>query len=346
MLLKEQFYLDSMNIERNRIYCGDCFKLIKELPDNSIDCIVTSPPYWALRDYGFKNQIGLEEHPEKYIEKIVAFMKEAKRVIKPTGTIFLNLGDSFYTRSGGFNNRLSKLSRLLNKNSRLSKAYTETRGKFKTNWLQSKQKLLIPYRVAIKCQDELGLILRNDIHWVKQLFNVKSEESFGSSVPNPVKDRFNTNSESIFFFVKSRKYFFDLDAIRAPYKESSINRGRYLRRATKNSPYAPQVISNRNKISFNELGKNPGDCLHFSYEPRREKHFAMFPLRMPIFFIKCGCPKGGLVLDPFIGSGTTATACVLLEREFIGFDANKKYCKVAEKFVKTIKFQRQEGFHA
>lgn len=335
-----------MQFEKNKIYYGDCFDLIKKLPENSVDCIITSPPYWALRDYGFKNQIGLEEHPERYIEKIVAFMKEAKRVIKPTGTIFLNLGDSFYTRSGGFNNRISKMPISLDKNSLLYRAYTETRGKFKTNWLQAKQKLLIPYRIAIKCQDEHGLILRNDIHWVKQLFNVKSQESFGSSVPNPVKDRFNTNSESIFFFVKSKKYFFDLDAVRAPYKESSINRGRYLRRATKGSPYAAQVISNRNKISFNELGKNPGDCLHFPYEPRRERHVAMFPLKLPLFFIKCGCPKGGLVLDPFMGSGTTAAACALLGRDFIGFDANKKYCKVAEKFVKSIACQKQDGLHA
>lgn len=331
-----------MKFEKNKIYWGDCFDLIKKVPDNSIDCIITSPPYWALRDYGFKEQIGLEEHPEEYVNKIVAFMKEAKRVIKPTGTIFLNLGDSFYTRSGGFNNRLSKLPKLLSKNSRLSRAYTETRGKFKTNWLQAKQKLLIPYRIATKCQDELGLILRNDIHWVKQLFNVKSKESFGSSVPNPVKDRLNTNSESIFFFVKDKRYFFDLDSIRAPYKESSIKRGGYPRKSIKGNLHSLCGGVVNRCISFNKNGKNPGDCLHFPYEPRRDDHHAMFPLRLPTFFIECGCPKNGLVLDPFIGSGTTALACLITKRNFIGFEANIRYCDLARGVVRSY-LKENEG---
>src|SRR3989338_2175969 len=318
-----------MKIELDKVYCGDTLQLMKKIPDNSVDCIITSPPYWAIRDYGVDGQIGLEEHPQNYINKIVAFMGEAKRVIKPTGTIFLNLGDSFYSKSssGQGNNFIDVFNGKI-KTERLSKAYKETRGKFRTNWLQHKQKMLIPYRIAIKCQDELGLILRNDIHWVKQFANVKTKASYGSSMPSSTQDRFNTNSEAIFFFVKSAKYYFDLKAIKIPIKESSIARGRYERNYSKESPYYKQFEKNR-ITKFEKMGKNPGDCLHFPFEPSRKGHYATFPSTIPNLFIKCGCPKGGIVLDPFLGSGTTAIEAVRLNRKFIGFDLNKQYCRMA-----------------
>jgi len=146
-----------MNLRLNKIHCIDVLKGLKKLPDDSIDCIVTSPPYWALRDYKEKGQIGLEDHPQDYINKIIEVMKECKRVIKPTGSIWLNLGDSFYSGTGN-----EKANEFL-PNHKLPK---NIRGKFKSNWLQHKQKLLIPFRIAIKCQDELGLILRNNITWI------------------------------------------------------------------------------------------------------------------------------------------------------------------------------------
>lgn len=325
-----------MKLETGKVYCGDYLKLMKELPDESIDCIITSPPYWAIRDYGVKGQIGLEEHPQQYIDKIVELMREAKRVLKPTGTVFLNLGDSFYTRSGGYANRFSGKCEELKENKNLFRAYTQIRGKFKTSWLQQKQKLLIPYRIAIKCQDELGLILRNDIHWIKQFSNVKTGESYGSSIPNPVRDRLNMNSESIYFFVKSKKYLFDLDQIRIKYKTSSIRRYNSPLSQSKASPYSKQWgIRNPRRI-FNPLGKNPGDCLHFPFEPSKEKHFAMFPSSIPEFFIRCGSPKNGIVLDPFVGSGTTALAAIKLKRKFIGFDLNPNYCRLAERRIKQF----------
>ena len=203
-----------MSLKLNTIQCIDVLQGLKKLPDDSIDCIVTSPPYWALRDYGNKNQIGLEENPNEYINKIVELMKECKRVIKPTGTIWLNLGDSFYTNYRGGNGNFMKKHKPLE----------GIRGKFKTNWLQHKQRMLIPFRIAIKCQDELGLILRNDITWIKQWCNIKTKESAGTSMPSAVQDRLNTNSESLFFFVKQKKYFFNLDNLRVPYKISTFKR--------------------------------------------------------------------------------------------------------------------------
>ena len=282
-------------MQTNKIYCIDVLDGLKKLRDESIDCIITSPPYWALRDYGNLRQIGLEDHPQEYVNKIVEVIKECKRVLKKSGTIWFNLGDSYYSKCG--NEKSSEYIR----NHKLPK---NVRGKFRSNWLQHKQRLLLPFRIAIKCQDELGLILRNDITWVKQWSNVKDKSSGGSSLPSAVRDRLNTNFESLFFFVKSERYYFDLDSVRIPYLS---------------------------KFGSNPKGKNPGDCLIFPLEPRKEHHFAMFPSSMPEFCIKAGCPKDGIVLDPFIGSGTTAIVCKRLERKFIGFEINKDYIEIAER---------------
>jgi DNA modification methylase len=302
-------------------------------------------------------------------------MKECKRVINPTGTIWLNLGDSFYGKAGN-----EKDNNFL-KNHRLPR---NIRGKFKSNWLQHKQKLLIPFRIAIKCQDEAGLILRNDITWVKQWCNFKDKSSAGCSLPCSVKDRLATNSESLFLFVKNPKYYFNLDSVRIPYKTSTFKRKGYE--------------------NCNPKGKNPGDCIMFPLEPSKERHFAMFPSTLPEFCIKAGCPefvckkcgmpkliitsggnqnafnirvkdtkkgriknidrkatykevenyeetnyiskkqkkliigclcksgfKPGIVLDPFIGSGTTALVAKKLGRNFIGFDINAKYTQIAKR---------------
>lgn len=277
-------------METNKIYQGDCIEILKTFPNNCIDCVVTSPPYWGCRDYQVEGQIGLEEHPQEYINKIVAVMKELKRVIKPTGTIWLNLGDSFYTKSGSGqgSNYLKYHEEMDAGRGELHKAHTETRGKFKSNWLQSKQRLLIPYRIAIACQDELGLILRNDITWIKQIINWKTKESFGSSMPTSVQDRLNTNSESIFLFVKNPYYYFNLDAIRVKHKETSIKRNEYGRNNC--GDYNGYRKMNPGEF-LNPKGKNPGDCIMFPLEPSSENHYAMFPKTLPEFCIKAGCPE-------------------------------------------------------
>jgi site-specific DNA-methyltransferase (cytosine-N4-specific) len=290
-------------------------KVLKDFPNDSIDCIVSSPPYWGTRDYGVKGQIGLEEHPQEYIDKILEAMQECKRVLKLTGSIFINLGDSFYTKSGTGqgSNFLEWIEKLDTGKGRLINAHKETRGKFHSNWLQSKQKLLIPYRIAVSCQDKLGLILRNDIHWVKQLVDWGTKLSHGGSLPGSVQDRLVTNCEPIFFFTKTRKYYFNLDAIRVPYNPISFKRLKYRHRFTTRS---------------NPKGKNPGDCIRFPYQYRHPPHPAVFPKGLPEFCILCGCPNNGIVLDPFAGSGTTLEVAKELGRKFIGIDINVKYVRM------------------
>ena len=374
-------------METNKIYQGNCLDVLKTFPDNSIDCIVTSPPYWACRDYGeqneviwdenkdckhefeikerkihsgttkgtvqasvdkeggyatdwkhedkicnkcgaWKGQLGLEEHPQQYINHIIQIMKECKRVLKKSGTIWLNLGDSFYTKSGsGTGINFKKMHEEMDVRGEVTRVQNQTRGKFKSNWLQSKQKLLIPYRIAIACQDELGLILRNDMTWVKQILNWKTKDSQGTSMPTSVQDRLNTNSEPIFLFVKNQDYFFDLDAIRVKHKEVSIKRNEYGR----------CDVGSKEGVSFGRAinpgeflhpkGKNPGDCIIFPIEPSSENHYAMFPKTIPEFCIKAGCPKDGIVLDPFSGGGTTCYVAKHLLRKYIGIELNTNYIK-------------------
>jgi DNA modification methylase len=376
----------------NKIYQGNCLEILKTFPNDSIDCIISSPPYWGVRDYGdnndiiwdedpkcehnfiletkknpmdrngsgdfdkegiaksgydmrkreegycskcgaWKGQLGLEDHPQKYIDHIVEIMKECKRVIKNEGTIFLNLGDSFYTKSGSGqgSNYLERHKQLDGGNGVLTKAHTQTRGKYKSNWLQTKQKLLIPHRIAIKCQDELGLIVRNDIHWIKQFVDWGNKQSYGTSYPSSVQDRLSTNAEFIFFFVKSPKYYFNLDAIRVPHKEISLNRIKYGHKSTEGSPYTEQCDGQDMKRFCNPKGKNPGDCIRFPFDYSTESHFAVFPKNLVEFCILCGCPENGIVLDPFAGSGTTLFVAKHMKRNYIGIELNPDYIRLIEK---------------
>jgi len=237
---------------------------------------------WACRDYQVDGQYGLEDNPQEYIDNIVRVMKECKRVLKPTGTIWLNIGDCFYTKSGSGegSNYKKRHEQLSHGSDRLTKAQNQTRGKYKSNWLQTKQKLLIPQRIAIRCQDELGLILRNDITWLKQYTNWKTKKGEGCSMPSSVADRFGTNSEKLFLFVKKPKhYFFDLDAVRVPHKESSIKRIIYAqkvvqrlgkdfvspndKRKGQENKMIEQITEYKRSKSLNPKGKNPGDMLMF-----------------------------------------------------------------------------------
>lgn len=347
-------------MELNKVYQGDCIEVLKTFPDEFVDCIVTSPPYWAVRDYGKDKQIGLEEHPQEFINKIVDVMRGCKRVLKPSGTIWLNLGDSFYTKSGSGqgSNYLKRHNQLSEGRDTLKKAHTETRGKFKSNWLQSKQRLLIPYRIAIAMQDELGLILRNDITWVKQYINWKTKISAGVTMPTSVQDRLNTNTESIFFFAKNPKYYFNLDAIRVPHTSSEkrpqgivrerefgydtkYEGVRIFKKGTKGYEKLMENEIRHGKRSendnedivmyYNPKGKNPGDCIMFPLEPSSENHFAMFPKTLPDFCIKAGCPEGGVVLDPLAGGGNTLYVAKRLDRKYVGIELNEKYVALINK---------------
>lgn len=366
---------------------------LKSLPSDSVDCVVTSPPYWGLRDYKADGQIGLEEHPQQYVDKIVEIGKEVMRVLKPTGSYWLNIGDSYYSKSGSGkgSNFMDTFKKLDGGDGVLANMHTQVRGKFKDGgWLQPKQRLLIPHRVAIGMQDS-GWILRNDIIWHKP-----------SCMPSSVQDRLSNTFEYFFHFVKQPKYFYDLDSIRVPYKNNSIERAKSpvnsynwhnLSKVGIKDCETKTEKAEQNMATLNPLGKNPGDVWDVTNNGFKLGHFAVFPKELVRPCIKATCPKeicnkcgkprqriseysgnihctggsdrgklatnsgeiikdlgstkqmktrekvfvgwsdcgcnagfhSGIVLDIFLGSGTTMEVCQEEKRKAIGIELNEKY---------------------
>jgi len=287
----------------NQIICGDVLEILKQMPDNFVDCIITSPPYWGLRDYGANGQIGLEKTLEEYLSRLLKITNELKRVLKPSGVMFWNHGDCYNGKCLALQN----------------------------------------FRLIIRMIDEQGWILRNIIIWYKP-----------NHMPEPVKDRFTRSYEPVFMLVKSQKYWFDLDSVRIPYKMSSIER-LFRNNSQENirDNYAGYTKENFQKLQekiktmvFKENiipMKNPEDfwvipaaSAEKLAREEREGHFAIFPERLVEPMIRCGCPKDGIVLDPFCGTGTTCVVAKKLGRNFIGIELNPAFVEVARKRVRKI----------
>jgi len=300
-------------MELNTVNCGDALSVVSTFPDKSVNCIITSPPYYKLRDYGFKKQWGLEEHYKDYLDKMIALAKELKRVLKDDGTIWINMGDS-YNGSGG--NGWQGLG---------SKNWKQETKPHKDKTYPVKCLMLIPHRFAIRCIDEVGLILRNDIIWAKR-----------NGMPESARDRFNKKHEYVFFFAKNKKYYFNLDAIRDVNKYDG--RKDIFFKGSKKYKDSGQTFCAKGHRRWNPNGKNPGDVSDFWNIPTRSssvKHYATFNSNLIDKPIIAGCPEGGVILDPFCGSGTTLVRAKQLKRNYIGIDGKKGYCRIAEKRLRT-----------
>lgn len=259
---------------KNKIINEDCLAGLKKIPDNSIDCCVTSPPYYGLRDYGTKDQIGLEESPEEYVKKLVKVFEEVRRVLKAEGTLWLNIGDTYCHSTRNKNSfRRDKKGYSVSKSKRGVKRWgggNANGGK----GVKTKDLIGIPWMVAFALRSA-GWYLRQDIIWNKP-----------NAMPESVTDRYGKAHEHIFLLSKTKKYFF--------------------KKLEKRSVW---VIST---------------------SPLKEAHFAVFPEEIPRICILSGCPEEGTVLDPFLGSGTTAVVARKLNRNYIGFELNKEYIQIAE----------------
>ena len=308
-----------LTTDRGILYNGDALSVLKILPDRSIDCVITSPPYWALRDYGVEGQLGLEPTFQEYLEKLWTIFDEVYRVLKPAGTVWVNLGDTYMNNSSY--------------SSRSRQRYDKKEGMIyeSSDFIKQKSLCLIPQRFAVGMVDR-GWILRNDIIWHKP-----------NALPESVKDRFTKSHEYIFFFVKREKYYFEQQLEPADYdgRKKDIleptrkygNRNYSLNR--------PQGMARKpmkrwpNKIN-GEPARNKRDVWVIPTRGFPEAHFAVFPEDLPETCIKAGCPKDGVVLDPFMGSGTTAVACEELNRRWIGIELNPQYCEIVEKRLKPL----------
>jgi len=261
-----------------------------------------------LRDYGVKEQIGLEPTLEEYISKLLQITNELKRVLKLTGVMFWNHGDSYCGSQGHFDAKNPKARK----------------GKLISDWKGYSKKCLYlqNYRFILRIW-----ILRNTIIWHKP-----------NGMPSSVKDRFANKYEPVFMLVKNKKYWFDLDAVRVPHKESSYKRAKYnWKHSSRNEQATPPRTNRRwnvKELKYNfALGKNPGDVWIISTQPFPEAHFATFPEKLIEPMIKAGCPEDGIILDPFMGAGTTALVALKLNRSFIGIELNPEYIKMAEKRI-------------
>lgn len=299
---------------------------LKELPDRSIHCCVTSPPYWGLRDYGTSDQLGLEETPQEYVENMVKLFRQVRRVLKDDGTLWLNLGDSYSshkdcksTSQSIVKGTKSEIAHMIEK----GKSVSRNTQKLKESGLKNKDLIGIPWRVAFALQAD-GWYLRQDIIWHKP-----------NPMPESVTDRCTKSHEYIFLLTKSARYYYDADAI----KEDSIEYGRDKRSDKGNIRYdGKRTIDTTGKngqqsfVTINEK-RNKRSVWTVTTKPYKEAHFATYPEKLIEPCIKAGCPKGGTVLDPFMGAGTTGVVARKLSRHYVGYELNAEYIKIAEKRI-------------
>ena len=298
-----------------KILQGDCIESLNKLEDQSINTCITSPPYWGLRDYnGEEKQLGLEDTPEEFVDNLVAVFREVKRVLRGDGTVWLNLGDSY----AGNNSRASNNGRA---------GYgTEREGVFTKTGIGLKTKDLvgIPWRVALALQQD-GWYLRQDIIWHKP-----------NPMPESVKDRCTKAHEYIFLLSKSPKYYFDNevikeDSIYAPNKTHEKERAKGYYKGKWSNPEK----GSRHDGSFKAIRdkKNKRSVWKVPTKGYKEAHFATYPTALIEPCVLAGCPKDGVVLDPFAGSGTTGIVAANHGRNSVLLELNKEYIEIAEKRI-------------
>jgi DNA modification methylase len=353
------------------VWQGDALEQLTLMQTGSVQCAVTSPPYFGLRDYGtgrweggaedcdhstarlqneisdkrglgggkgavgrgvrnacvcgairVDEQLGLESSPAEYVARMVAVFAEVRRVLASDGVLWLNLGDSYQSHDpGGWRQgeHLNPGGRQAAKGSGRNRAGTHDPG------IAPKNLLGMPWRTAFALQDD-GWILRNAVVWAKP-----------NAMPESVTDRLSTRYELVFLFSKSRRYWFDLDAIREPHEATSIYQQEVARRRPMASGKAGTAVVPGSaaqhgfaagRRELNQSGRNPGDVWAISTTQFTGAHFACMPPALAERCIKAGCPAGGTVLDPFVGSGTTLAAARKLGRKSVGIELNPDYIEL------------------
>jgi DNA modification methylase len=293
-----------------RILVGDCLDVLRGLPDESVHCCVTSPPYWGLRDYGEPGQLGLEATPEEYVANMVGVFREVRRVLRDDGTLWLNLGDSYggaagNTRGDGAGGGAARGDSM--GFGAISRVKAATR---------SKDLVGIPWRVAFALQAD-GWWLRQDIIWQKP-----------NPMPESVRDRCTKAHEYVFLLSKSARYHYDADAIA---EGATCDRIR-------GPAEHPDAVSTNGNGGLSRRGieptRNRRSVWSITTKPFSEAHFATFPPELPEICIKAGCPEGGTVLDPFGGAGTTGLVADRLKRDAILIELNPEYAAMAERRIR------------
>jgi len=341
---------------------GDSLDILRTLSSDSVHCVVTSPPYWGLRDYGVDGQIGLEPSPAEFITKLVDVFDEVRRVLRPDGTCWVNMGDSY--AAGGQGAGSGPCKQDTNAGTlRLDRPRKAPSG------FKPKDLMLMPHRLVIALQDA-GWYVRQDIVWSKP-----------NPMPESVTDRCTKSHEYIFLLTKTGKYYFDAAAIAEPVTGSTVvrlsqdieqqagsdrvpgktngtmkavargvgwghgtdaeerGRGRVSKRDNFKRENSKRAVAHPGQSAGTHrpdradtipgLTRNKRSVWTMATQSFKEAHFATFPIELPTLCIKAGCPVGGTVLDPFFGAGTTGVAADRLQRDCIGIELNPTYAEMA-----------------
>lgn len=305
-----------------RVLTGDCREVLKTLPSESVDCIVTSPPYYGLRDYGVAGQIGLEETPDAYVKELVSIFRDCRRVLKDAGTLWLNLGDCYVSAPPG-NKTVNDIDGNYRRKMERQLGHGEDRdaiyAKHKIPGLKQKDLMGMPWAVAFALRAD-GWWLRQDIIWSKP-----------NPMPESVTDRCTKAHEYLFLLSKSARYFFDAEAV----KEAGVL-GPHIRDRASNFK---KVGSQDDDFGSHDKGaplivcdgtRNKRSVWEVATAPFSEAHFATFPPDLIEPCIKAGSPEGGTVLDPFGGAGTTGLVADRFQRNAILIELNPAYATMAQ----------------
>lgn len=317
-------YLDDGDVV---LHHGDVLEVLAGLPSESVDCCVTSPPYFGLRDYGVDGQIGLEDTPEAYITRLVNVFQQVRRVLAPHGTCFVNMGDSY---AGSWGNQGRKAERGTQRPINGGMLTPVHDGRYPSNGsntgavppgMKPKDLLMMPARLAIALQAD-GWWLRSDIIWAKP-----------NPMPESVRDRPTSAHEHVFLLTKAPRYYWDAKAVR----EAHIYGGkRESNGAWKQDAAGRPGADGKQHLYGHPDGRNMRNVWTIATEPTPDAHFATFPTELVRRCLAAGCREGGTVLDPFVGSGATCLVARRMGRRSIGIDLNAEYLAIAARRTQQL----------
>ena len=307
------------------VLLGDCIEQMRTLDEGSVHCCVTSPPYWGLRDYGVDGQIGLETTPAEYVARLVDVFDAVYRVLRDDGTLWLNLGDSYSTTPSGHCAGDSIRASTPSGGKTTGRVAHDQTGRIsrRVEGLKPKDLVGVPWRVAFALRDA-GWFLRSDIIWAKP-----------NPMPESVTDRPTKAHEYVFLLAKRERYAYDAEAAGEPV--STTPGAQAWRRIFDPAKQRKEATLKAEGTKGGNDGarrkdaqtRNARTVWTIAGEPCAEAHFAVFPEEIPRRCILAGCPRGGMVLDPFTGSGTTGIAALKLGRGFVGCELNHEYRALA-----------------